>query len=52
MGHPGDVKPADEEVSEFRINHGPAYRLYDKQRGGELAILPAGGDKSNCRDET
>ncbi len=42
----GDLKVFDGLI-EFRIDHGPGYRLYAVRRGEVLVILLCGGDKGS-----
>jgi putative addiction module killer protein len=45
-GNPGLHRKLSNGVSELKIDHGPGYRVYYTERGGELIVLLAGGDKS------
>ena len=45
-GNPGQHRRLTEGVCELKIDFGPGYRVYYTERGGEIIILLAGGDKS------
>ncbi len=46
-GNPGQHRNLTAGVSELKIDFGPGYRVYYIERGGELIVLLAGGDKSS-----
>jgi putative addiction module killer protein len=47
-GNPGDVAPVGDGISEMRIDYGPGYRAYYKQKG-EIATFLFGGVKDSQR---
>lgn len=50
-GNPGLHRTLTRGVSELKIDVGPGYRVYYTERGGELIILLAGGDKSSQQQD-
>ena len=50
-GNPGHHHYLADGVSELKIDVGPGYRVYYTERGGELIVLLAGGDKSTQQDD-
>ena len=50
-GNPGQHRDLAGGVSELRIEFGPGYRVYYTERGGDLIVLLAGGDKSTQQQD-
>ncbi len=50
-GNPGQHRGLAGGVCELKIDAGPGYRVYYTERGGELIILLAGGDKSSQQQD-
>ena len=50
-GNPGQHRNLTDGVSELKIDAGPGYRVYYTERGNEVVILLAGGDKSTQQQD-
>jgi putative addiction module killer protein len=50
-GNPGQHRALTDGVCELKIDFGPGYRVYYTERGGELIVLLAGGDKSTQQQD-
>ena len=50
-GNPGPHRALAGGICELKINFGPGYRVYYVERGAELIILLAGGDKSTQQED-
>jgi putative addiction module killer protein len=50
-GNPGQYRVLTDGVCELKIDFGPGYRVYYTERGGELIVLLAGGDKSSQQQD-
>jgi len=46
-GNLGDWQPIEGNVSELRVDYGPAYRLYFTRRGSIIVVILNAGDKSS-----
>jgi putative addiction module killer protein len=46
FGHPGDVAPVGQGISELRVHYGPGFRIYFQIRGKTIILLLCGGDKN------
>jgi putative addiction module killer protein len=46
-GHFGDVKSVGDGIGELRVDFGPGYRIYFKEKDGKVILLLIGGGKSS-----
>lgn len=51
IGNYGDCEPVGEGVLELRMHFGSGYRVYFIERGLEIIVLLAGGDKATQSDD-
>lgn len=45
LGHYGNLEPVGEGVFEYKIDHGPGYRIYLAHDGTKYILFLGGGDK-------
>ena len=45
-GNSGQSNSVGDGIVELKIDHGPGYRVYYRQRGSVLLVILCGGDKS------
>ena len=50
-GNPGQHRRLTSGVTELKIDHGPGYHVYYTERGSEVIVLLAGGDKSTQQQD-
>ena len=46
LGNPGQFRSLKDGINELKIDYGPGYRVYFAQKGNQIMLLLAGGDKT------
>lgn len=49
--HFGDCEPVGDGIRELKINYTKGYRVYFKEKDGEIIVLLIGGDKSTQQSD-